>query len=100
MVAMVGLPKPAAATTSPAPLLPVPMPTAVQSALESATLVNPIKLTSAPKPVLAPLSEELELSRPVVAHQPRKHYVVNAGSSTDLDALFPIKPAAATVPVR
>ena len=75
-----------------------PLPVATLSVAKKRTPVseNPVKLSAVRQPVL---SEEYP-PKPEVALQPRKHYVVNAAASADLDALFPIKPVVATVPTR
>lgn len=80
-----------------------PSPVAAQPALgkpEKLVLTNPIKLATAPKPIPSAVGTK-ELSRPAVTIQPRRHYVVNAGTSTDLETLFPvIRPAAIAVPAN
>jgi len=75
---------------------PAPLPVATLTAMEKRTLVleKTVELSAAPQPVLS----ERYLPKSEVVPQPRKHYVVNAASSADLDALFPVKPVAATVP--
>ena len=80
--------------STPIPVLPVPIP-AVQQA-EKLVLENPVKLAVAPRPSQV-FAEEKELPRPAVAIQPRRHYVVNAGTVANLDLLFPIKSVAATM---
>ena len=90
-VAVNNPPKPVAA---PVPILPAPIPVA-QSA-EKPALTNPVRLAIAPRPNQV-FSEEKEPPRPAVAIQPRRHYVANAGTSANLDILFPIKPASATL---
>ena len=88
-------------SAAPVPRLPAPVPVALAArpAVENHTMVNPVKLASAPQAVLAQ-SDAQKPSRPVSGIQPRRHYVTNAGTSTDLDVLFPIKPVVAVVPVQ
>ena len=70
-----------------------PMPMAALPIAEKrpVALENPVKLAVAPQFVR--VAEQPP--KPVVALKPRKHYVVNASSSADLDALFPVKPVVA-----
>ena len=72
-------------TAAPVPMLPAPIPSAKQPVYEK---------------VVAAASGTQEPQKPAVAIQPRKHYVVNADASADLDTLFPVKAAAATMPLR
>jgi hypothetical protein len=106
MVAMTVLPKRAPVASAPVPMLPTPIPVAKQHlpeksvVAEKAVLDNPVRLAMVPKP-MPTLVEDREPPRPAVsAVQPRRHYVVSAGSASDLDALFPVKSVAATVRVQ
>jgi hypothetical protein len=54
---------------------------------------NFAKLSAAPQPSLS----SRYTSTSVVAPRPRKHYIINTSASTDLDALFPVKPVSATM---
>jgi len=105
MAATVNAPKPTSAAPVPKLVAPVPaMPTAARPTVEklelaNCTLVNPVKLSATSQPVPAQSDEKVP-SRPATGIQPRKHYVVNADTSADLDALFPIKPVVAIMPVR
>ena len=98
MIAMRRMPN--ATSTDTVPRLPVPTPVSVPLTAETLVLENPVKLAMAPIPPILVQSEEREPPRPVVGLQPRKHYVINASTVTDLDALFPIEPVAATVSVH
>ena len=77
---------------------PAPMPMVALPAVEKRPVVleNPVKLAVAPQPVR---SVE-QPPKPVTTLRPRKHYVVNASSTADLDALFPVKPAVALIPTN
>jgi tetratricopeptide (TPR) repeat protein len=105
MVSITRLPKSVAATPVPK-LPPAPEPTVAYSAaekhaLDELVLVNPVKFSTAPPPVPAPAQTEAkEPPRPAIASQPRRHYVTNASITTDMDALFMVKPTAATVLVK
>ena len=96
VVATARLPKPA--PTALVPKLPAPMPLTLTA--DQLVLENPVKLAMVPTPPDAAHPEVMEPPRPTVITQPRKHYVVNANSSADLDALFPVEPATATLPVQ
>ena len=90
------------ATNSPKPVpaLSGPAPAAAHSLPERLVLTNPVRLAAAPLPVL-PAVNAKEPPKPTVAIQPRRHYVVNAGTSADLSTLLPdIRPAGATVPTQ
>jgi len=80
-------PLPAVAATLPAPL----------PEKRTVVLENPVKLAVAPLPVLSEASPPPKMA---AALQPRRHYVVNATTAADIDALFPVKPAVAMVPVQ
>jgi predicted negative regulator of RcsB-dependent stress response len=96
MITMAMLPKPA---SSSAPKLPAPMPTAAYASPGKLALVNPVRLPAAPKPALV-LSEKKEPPRPTVVTRTSRHYVINAGSATNVDTMFPIQPTVATVLLR
>ena len=98
MVAMTR--SPLSISTAPVPRLPAPTPATEKLALDNLAMMNPVKLPTAPAPVLAALPEDREPPRPAVTVQQRRHYVINAEASADLDALFPVKPAAACVLVQ
>ena len=86
-------PLPVVATANP----PSPAPIATQPALPKFALTNPGQLAKTTMPDASEGTAKVP-SRPAVAVQSRRHYVVNAGISADLDDLLPIvKPAAATV---
>ena len=86
------------AANSPRSALPAPAPIATQQPQTRPVLANPVRLATAPAPTLPKANEP---PRPAVAIQPSRHYVVNAGTSTDLDSLLPIiRPATATVLTR
>ena len=101
MVAIARSPK--SEVSSLLPRLPAPLPLPGSVVADELALENPVQLPSAPMPILALLEEQEVKTLPLTpagANQPRRHYVVNAGTSTDLNTLFPIEPAAATVPVQ
>ena len=75
----------------------VTQPTPVQPAPERLVLTNPVRLAAAPSPGTFE-TEAKEPPRPAKVVQPRRHYVVNAGTSADLEAILPIiRPVAAAI---
>jgi len=91
----------AAHSPSPAPAPFVRTPATMQTETmqtdrEKITLTNPVRLSAAPVPV-TPEVETKEPPKPAMTIQPRRHYVVNAGTSTELEALLPVRPVAAMV---
>jgi hypothetical protein len=76
------------------------VPVAAQPVSERPVLANTVRLAPAPMSVV-PEVEVKETPRPTTTIQPRRHYVIGAGTFADLEALLPtIRPAAATVPAR
>jgi len=92
-------PKPA--LSMPTSKVVAPLPPPVRRASENSETANfaPVTLPTTPTSVLAQ-SETKVPARPATGVKPRKHYVVESGTSADLDALFPIKPVTAMMPVR
>jgi len=91
------------ALTEPASKLVTPMPPAgIRPVVEKREFANlaSVKLPAAPTPVLAQSDTTLPARPETGMVKPRKHYVAEAGTSTDLDALFPIKPVTAVLPVK
>lgn len=86
----------ASSTSKPVSVASAPTPLPLPRITERLVLTNPVELAVTSAPVL-PRTEVAEPPRPAVMIQPRRHYVVNAGTA-DLEALLPvIKPVAATV---
>jgi len=89
----------AANTPKSVPIASAPAPVPAQRVQEGIALANPIGLAVAPVPMLSRTGVN-ESPKPAVAVQARRHYVVNAGTSSDLESILPvIRPAAALVPV-
>jgi len=88
----------AANAPSPAPALQALPSATTQPERGRPVLTNPVRFASAPVPVTTPEAETKEPPKPAMTVQPRRHYVVNAGTSADLEALLPnVRPVAATV---
>jgi hypothetical protein len=90
---------PKSASSAPIPRLPAPVPIPLMA--ETLILENPARLPVVSAPPVPAQQEAKEPPRPTVfTQQPRKHYVVNANTAADLDALFPVESVAATVPIQ
>jgi len=77
-----------------APALLAQTPIQAEPVRERLALTNPVRLAGTP----APVAPEAEPPKPATTIQPRRHYVVNAGTATGLEALLPgVRPVAAMV---
>jgi predicted negative regulator of RcsB-dependent stress response len=76
------------------PQLPAPLPKVSLPATERLTAANTAKLPMTSPPVL---HEETNLPKPIVTPHQRKHYVVNANASANVNTLFPVRPVTAVM---
>ncbi|MCL2710315.1 MAG: tetratricopeptide repeat protein [Planctomycetaceae bacterium] len=84
---------------APAPALFALTPMPTQPAPAKLALTNPVRLVAAPVPApVVPAAETKGPPQPATTIQPRRHYVVNAGTSTEFETLPPgVRSVAATV---